>query len=865
MSSVGHDETTRRTPMLVAALYYARRGLAVFPLKPRAKLPLTQHGVKDASRDEDAIRAWWERWPDANVGVACGEPSGVLVVDVDGAEGETALADLEREHGVLPACWVSSTGRGRHLWFAHDERVRNSSKRLPKIDTRGTGGYVVAPPSVHPDGATYAWVDGRNPTTALPVAPEWLIERFVKQHAPPAPRDEAPRRERAPQLGDDHPLRRWCLRALDAELRELAREGVGGRNEALNKAAYKLGGYVHSGFLDEHEIVKALLEAAESNGLLADDGRAAVMSTIRSGIESGLRKPREMPRLEQLWARNPAPPRTVRRVDTLADPPDDGAPPPGDDDFGDGGDGGDPDELPEIFDTFDENEMAALADEYLARDDELYQRGGMLVHVLRDDAPGAGVTRGHSMPRIDPIDVAWLRALSTRRIRWMRYKRDRQGELQEVRIKPPIHAINAIAKRGWWKHVRRLEGVSITPVFRPDGTIAITPGYDSATGVLFEPYETFEGVPDAPSRQDVDDAIERLRYVVTDFPFERPEHQSAWLAAVLTPIARYAFRGPSPLFLVDANTPGTGKGLLATVTGLIAIGSRPTLMTSSRDEAEERKRITSIAMEGESMVNIDNVEGRFGSPAFCAALTSDEWSDRVLGGSKTYKGPLLTTWMLTANNVQLTTDMVRRTAHVRLVTTEERPEERTGFEIPDLEAYVRQHRPRLVAAALTILRGWHVAGRPREQLAAWGSFEGWSSVVRQALVWAGLPDPALTRSHLREAADTSTDQLLELVDALAGAQPPHQRWTAGEILAKAKGDSDSAHALREALESYAGGRGGLSSKSIGRLLLRCRGRVVDGRCIAGEKDPSRKQWTWFVTRADGTPAPRPTVESEPLF
>ncbi len=845
--------TSSGPSMRAVALHYAGAGWHVFPLRPRQKTPLTEHGCLDATKDKAKITEWWQRWPTANVGIATGANSGLLVVDIDGEDGELALAELVAAHGPLPLVPEVRTGRGRHLYFAFDERVKNSAKRLAKIDTRSTGGYVVAPPSVHPSGDLYEWAHDAGPRRrAIVAAPEWLLEQFMARKASPATSTQrelvpAPR----PSDGGDR-YRAWCLHAVEKESAELAREREGSRGSALNRAAYKLGGYLATGLVTEGDIERSLVDASTANGLVEKDGIDSVRSTIRRGLEAGRKQPRDIPRLEDRpdsRIAHPAPPgRNARRH--VSDPQDPGGgdvPPPTDDDF-QGPSGPSDDELPVIFDTFDEDETVALADRYLAPDPELYQRGGMLVQVLTDRSPGAGLVRSHQHPKIVQLDVSYLRTLSTRRVRWMR-RVLKDGEWEEVRIRPPRHAIAALHTRRHWTHVRKLEGVTTTPLFRHDGEVLTRPGFDADTGVLLEPHETFPEVATRPSRQDVEDSIESLRYVVGDFPFESAAHEATFFAAVLTPLARYAFRGPAPLFMIDANTQGTGKGLLARVIGLISIGAPPKIIVTSRDDAEEHKRITTVAMDADQLVCIDNIEGRWGSAAMCAALTTDEWSARVLGGQSSYTGPLLTTWLATANNVMLTTDMVRRVAHIRLVTKEERPEQRTGFAIPGLEEHVRRHRPKLVHAALTILRGWHVAGRPHQAIPNWGSFDGWSSVVRQALVWAGLRDPVETQSSLRDAADTDRDQLMELIEGLVAVYDGN-RLTAGEILLKARGDHGHAHVLKEALEAYTNGRT-VTSKLIARLLLRARGRIADGRRIQGERSSHRKQWVWWVETTDG--------------
>ena len=162
-----------------AALYYASRGWAVFPLVPRDKIPLIGkkqggNGLHDATSDVDQITQWWTETPEANIGLVTGNASGLVVVDVDGENGEAALA----QYGTLPETVESRTGKGRHLLFTAQD-VRNSAGKLgPQLDVRGEGGYIVAPPSIHPNGHRYQWAPGRHPGK-LDIAP--LPEEIVRR------------------------------------------------------------------------------------------------------------------------------------------------------------------------------------------------------------------------------------------------------------------------------------------------------------------------------------------------------------------------------------------------------------------------------------------------------------------------------------------------------------------------------------------------------------------------------------------------------------------------------------------------------------------------------------------------------------
>ena len=152
-----------------------------------AKEPATARGLLDATTDLYRIESWWGAMPDLNIAVATGAVSGFWVLDIDGEAGEASLLRLEVEHGKLPSTIEAITGKGRHLWFRMGEHgyVRNSAGQVaPGLDVRGSGGYVLVPPSIHPSGRAYYWsVDCAK---QLADAPDWLYEliRPTKADAP---------------------------------------------------------------------------------------------------------------------------------------------------------------------------------------------------------------------------------------------------------------------------------------------------------------------------------------------------------------------------------------------------------------------------------------------------------------------------------------------------------------------------------------------------------------------------------------------------------------------------------------------------------------------------------------------------------
>jgi hypothetical protein len=203
------------------AIALARRGLYVFPCLPGSKKPVPgSHGCRDATTGLALIERWWRENPDYNVAIATGAASGVFVLDADTdrADGEAELRKLEAQYGELPPTVEVITAHGRHLYFAWPDRlVRCSVSSLaPGLDIRGQGGYVLAPPSKHPDGGgcTYAWsVDSAS---SFASAPEWLLTRIA-----------APKRN---GRGVSTPPSEW---------RELVSGGVseGQRNDSLARLA----------------------------------------------------------------------------------------------------------------------------------------------------------------------------------------------------------------------------------------------------------------------------------------------------------------------------------------------------------------------------------------------------------------------------------------------------------------------------------------------------------------------------------------------------------------------------------------------------------------------------------------------------
>jgi hypothetical protein len=216
------------------------------------------------------------------------------------------------------------------------------------------------------------------------------------------------------------------------------------------------------------------------------------------------------------------------------------------------------------------------------------------------------------------------------------------------------------------------------------------------------------------------------------------------------------------------------------------------------------------------------------------------------------EAPLYVTWYATGNNVSTAADTARRVCHIRLESPEESPEERQGFRHPDLLAWVGENRPQLLTAALVILRGYCAAGRPDQHLPAWGSFEGWSGLVRSAVVWVGLPDPAETRRLLQEQADVAAESMAIILECLERLDPLRRGLTAAEIIQRVSNAPPEnlpalCAELRDALEALLGK---LDARLLGNRLRTYRRRIFDGRFIDQAGTQQRAvRWAVFPAAA----------------
>jgi hypothetical protein len=296
--------------LLEAALGYAARGIPVYPAHwPRpipggttlgcscrhgpscdrpAKHPLVCHGIHDATCDPGQLEDWWQRWPQANLGLATGVVFDAL--DIDGPVGLAALHQLADAVSLrLPGPLVRTGGGGWHYWFRPTGLGNRPPRGLDHVDWRGRGGAVLAPPSHHASGERYRWLvrPDQAPLPEVPAALRALLD-------PDPPTAAGPARTVGP-AGPAIPGHPYGRTVLAAELAALGRATPGHRNHTLNACAFKVYRYVAGGLLDDQEVTAAFTQAALAIGL----DPAEVARTLTSARAAGLANPRGIPHAER--------------------------------------------------------------------------------------------------------------------------------------------------------------------------------------------------------------------------------------------------------------------------------------------------------------------------------------------------------------------------------------------------------------------------------------------------------------------------------------------------------------------------------------------------------------------------------------
>ena len=461
------------------------------------------------------------------------------------------------------------------------------------------------------------------------------------------------------------------------------------------------------------------------------------------------------------------------------------------------------------------NRVVDAAERELAQSRRHYQRGGLIVTVVTD--PGTRETRLQAISQ--PALVRALAGAAT----WERF----DGRSEDwVRADPPARHAAVLFDSTSYPHLPVLNGLARQPYLRPDGSLVTAAGYDPATG-MFGVFDAREfSVLDTPTRAQAEAALVLLKSLLVEFSFASESDLAGALVAMLAATIRPSL-AHAPMFHVRAHMVGSGKSYLCELITAFATPQRGTPTTFPADDEECRKMLLAELLRAPAVVEFDNLTGDLlAHKSLCVVLTSEFMSGRILGVSKTATVSTRTLFLSSGNNVGPVKDMTRRCISIRLDPGCETPAARS-FTRPELVREVLRERGRYVSAALTIVRAWIVAGRPKTTCKSLAGYGDWSDLCRQPLLWLNCADPTVSVFEaMSEDPDRETlGRLLTGWQSVFGKTPAMVR----DAVKQGSLFNDEHSDLGEVLRDIADERGEINRPKLGWWIRRHAGRIVDGR------------------------------------
>lgn len=482
------------------------------------------------------------------------------------------------------------------------------------------------------------------------------------------------------------------------------------------------------------------------------------------------------------------------------------------------------------------------AEEALAASGNVYQSGGAIVALHKDPATGE--------LRIEPFGEQRLKRELSRIAIWKQPAAEGKWRV----VDPPQGYVNGLFKAGRYDVLPELKGLARQPYLKPDGELVLKGGYDQATGIFaaFDP-SSFSALDLSKAGAAV--ALVELKGLLAEFHFAKDEDLSAALSAMLTGALRPSLR-LAPAFNITASSPGSGKSYLADLIAAFATPGHPAKASYPASSEEATKAILSHLIPGPAALIFDDMTRdwtAFGSVN--RMLTSETITDRLLTTNRVQAVGTRTLVMGTGNNIEPLNDLRRRVLSIRIQPKTANPALRQYDGRP--VELVRSNRDRYVALALQLVMAWREAGSPRSSEFRIASYDDWTDLCREPLLWLGEPDPAAAfRQQLEDDPDAET--LKAFVVAWyrkRGDRPTMVR----ELICAVEGCAGER--LQEALDDLPIWDGGkVNPSKLGWYIKKHCGRIAGDLTI--EAAPKGERRAWRVTKVALPEPPSPPLKVE---
>jgi hypothetical protein len=730
----------------VALGYAVALGLAVFPLKPGTKEPATPHGFHDASRDPAVITSpdWWGGNDLYGIGVPGGQVNGLLVTDFDRKGGEDGVASFAawlagRGLTMPPGPWVATPHLGAHPWLRlpPGRVVPSRNAVLPGVDLKADGGYVVAPPT--------------------------HLRKLIRP-GPEDPRNREPVEIWLPY--EWHGCAHQAPLAQDRFLDELelleghSSGGHGGGNGGVSGDELPPTEVLaERGIEHPHDANLARLAARLARQGKTEAEAYAIWLAVAGKTPTDPAWPFDHGDFRRHWrgaaAKFPAAqvsPETMAWAAGTVPQQDDQQPPAG---------GG----LPQIDCGHGKGPEVIRAVTAALNAGEVpwtwVTDGQVVILEWVTGSPDMVTAEGNrplpvAVSQASPAAMASLLAHTTYTFRLETASKGRQERRE---FTPEAVTLAAVLKPRNWPGLPVLNGIIGSPVLRPDGTLLTAQGYDRSTGLYLASRVRLPKIPERPDEKLVAWARDALLgRLLANFPWAAEADKANYLAMLVTQIIRRWLRGaPVPLAMITSTDASAGKTLLATIPGtLFGYVS----VTWTDDETELRKQLTTVMLDQAGVIGFDNVpRGTVVRSATLSKLLTDRtWGDRLLGGNVLGRFANDRLWVVTGNNLRIGGDNRTRAVLVALEPGPH-PERRSGFVIPDLEAWIEEPASQklILTALLVLVADWSAAGCPPADVVPMRQFTSWARAAGGLLAHHGVEGFLGNAGELESMDDDDAD------------------------------------------------------------------------------------------------------------
>lgn len=686
---------------------------------PRIAIPKEPGAQHPSTTDVEIVKKWWKKWPTANIGVWL-QDSGIVVLDIDkndkkdGFKGLQEIMSYENQ-STLPATLTCDTpSGGKHLYFQFTEGVPNKANALgPGLDTWHTAHYVIVPPSNHVKGI-YCWVPGQDAPAPYP---EWLKpkSRTEPEEAGGTRRGRGrPAKERLdPKDPEDIERLKHALKHVDS----------------TNRDIWVSVGFAIARAFDWNDAGFQIYNEWSATAHNYDPKKTSEQYFKQSKIVPT--KPITTASIFE-WAQGNPSYKGWERVDNR------------------------PYDIRELS----SDQLGTLIDmETIISAFPIYQRGPKLVEIVPVNQEG-GLRDGeywfpkgsYVLREVMPDQLA-TRILPAK-VRWL--KKTMKG-WKPAAVSIPLSS--SFLNIGNWPSAQKLRAFTQHPTLRDDGTLITERGFDKKSGLFLT-----DNIPViVDPKATIKDALKALKVLMHPFHefkwIDASVSQAAMLAAIFTVGIRHLFEEGVPLFAVDAPRQGSGKSKLVKAISNLWFGRPMATTPYSNDHEEMKKHLASMLLNGDRVVLFDNVHPavRVNDPTLNALLTSGRVTFRELGSQRMLELDSAATFFMTGNNLKIIGDMIRRTIRMQIDPEGLHPMDRK-FKIDPLEGHIIEHRVKLLSAALTILVAFFNAGCPKPKgVVPIASFERWSEVIRNLILWLGMDDVKESISQGYEQDDESME------------------------------------------------------------------------------------------------------------